>query len=91
MGISHQGIKCHELGLFDHYTLENIEELFKVNIESMTYLTHKMIPIFKERRKKSAIINLSSQSVAFTLKGLSVYTATKAYNDHFSRCLSQDY
>lgn len=57
----------------------------------MTFLTHKMLPLFKERKKKCAIINLSSQSVSFTLKGLSVYTATKAYNDHFSRCLSQDF
>ena len=48
--------------------------------------------MFLERKnKKCAIINLSSQSIAFSLIGLSVYTGTKAYNDHFSRCLSEDY
>lgn len=58
----------------------------------MTYLCHKIVPMLLERKqKKCAIINLSSQSVAFALKSLSVYTATKAYNDLFSRCLSEDY
>lgn len=30
----------------------------------MTFLTQKMVPIFLERKKKCAIINLSSQSIA---------------------------
>jgi 17beta-estradiol 17-dehydrogenase / very-long-chain 3-oxoacyl-CoA reductase len=47
VGISHQGKSLCILGLFDQLTLENVEELIKVNIESMTYLTYKMIPIFK--------------------------------------------
>ena len=58
----------------------------------MTYLTHRIIPMFLERKdKKCGIINLSSQSTSFSLRNLSVYTATKAYNDHFSRCLTEDY
>lgn len=57
----------------------------------MTFLTQKMVPLFLERKKKCAIINLSSQSITFSLRTLSVYTGTKAYNDNFSRCLSQDY
>jgi len=40
---------------------------------------------------KSGIINLSSHSITCPFKNLSVYTATKAYNDLFSRCLSEDY
>jgi 17beta-estradiol 17-dehydrogenase / very-long-chain 3-oxoacyl-CoA reductase len=62
-----------------------------VNVEAMTYLNQKYIPIFLERQKRCAIINLSSLSVFFTLKGLSVYAGTKAFNNHFSRCLAQDY
>lgn len=44
-----------------------------------------------ERKNKSAIINLSSQSIQCPYKDLTVYTATKAYNDLFSRCLNEDY
>jgi len=58
----------------------------------MTYLTHRIIPLFLERKHKNCgIINLSSQSVTFALRKLSVYSATKAYNDHFSKCLSEDF
>ena len=55
-----------------------------------TFLS-KVIPLFLERKKKCAIINLSSQSIFYKLKTLSVYTATKAFNSIFSECLAQDY
>lgn len=54
-------------------------------------MTQKLVPMFLERNKKCAIINLSSQSIAFSVRNLSVYTGTKAFNDSFSKCLSQDY
>ena len=57
----------------------------------MTFLTSKLLPHFLERKKRSAIINLSSQSIIIPFKDLAVYTATKAYNDKFSRCLAEDY
>ena len=57
----------------------------------MAFMTQKLIPLFLERKQKCALINLSSQSVALSLKTLSVYTGTKAFNALFSQCLSQDY
>ncbi len=57
----------------------------------MTHLTSKVLPQMLERKNKSAIINLSSQSIQCPYKDLTVYTATKAYNDLFSRCLNEDY
>lgn len=54
-------------------------------------MTQKILPMFLERKKRCAIINLSSQSIAFSVRNLSVYTGTKAFNDSFSKCLSQDY
>ena len=57
----------------------------------MAFMTQKLIPLFLERKQRCALINLSSQSVALTLKTLSVYTGTKAFNALFSQCLSQDY
>lgn len=54
-------------------------------------MTQKFVPMFLERKKKCAIVNLSSQSIAFSVRNLSVYTGTKAFNDSFSKCLSQDY
>ena len=57
----------------------------------MAFMTQKLIPLFLERKQRCALINLSSQSVALTLKTLSVYTGTKAFNALFSQCLTQDY
>jgi short-subunit dehydrogenase len=57
----------------------------------MTHLTSRILPHFLERKSRSAIINLSSQSIDCPFKDLTVYTATKAYNDLFSRCLAEDY
>lgn len=57
----------------------------------MTYMTQLLLPSMLERKSKSAIVNLSSLSVTIPMKYLSVYTATKGYNDLFSRILSQEY
>ena len=57
----------------------------------MTFLSHRFIPSFLERKHQSAIVNLSSQSIVYNLRTLSVYTGTKAYNNSFSKCLSEDY
>jgi NADP-dependent 3-hydroxy acid dehydrogenase YdfG len=72
-------------------TTKEIDELINANIKSMTHLTARILPHLLERKSRSAIINLSSQGINCPFKDLTVYTATKAYNDLFSRCLSEDY
>ena len=57
----------------------------------MTFMTQKILPLFLERKQRCAIINISSKSIDLTLKNLSVYSGTKAYNALFSLCLAQDY
>jgi 17beta-estradiol 17-dehydrogenase / very-long-chain 3-oxoacyl-CoA reductase len=76
---------------FHCHPANEIEELININIKAMTNLTSKIIPHMLERKQKSAIVNLSSFTIQCPFNGLAVYTATKAYNDLFSRCLSEDY
>ncbi len=73
------------------HSAKEIEELINVNIKAMTHLTSKIMPHMLERKQKSAIVNLSSFSIRCPFSNLAIYTATKAYNDLFSRCLSEDY
>jgi len=64
-----------------------IDKCIKINIESTTYMTKYMIPSMASR-KRGAIINLSSISGVMPAPLLSVYGASKAYVDHFSRMMS---
>lgn len=80
---------------FSELSLEKIEETVGVNIYPMTFLCHYLIPNFVERHKKtgqrSLIINYSSVVDLFPLPKLSVYTATKRYNDFFSEGIRSEY
>ena len=79
------------LGKFDQQTVKELEDQININVNAITFMSHKVIPLFLERKKKCAIINLSSQSVQHSLRKVSVYTATKAYDSLFSHGLTQDY
>jgi 17beta-estradiol 17-dehydrogenase / very-long-chain 3-oxoacyl-CoA reductase len=44
-----------------------------------------------KREKRSAIVNLSSVAGEYPLPFISVYSATKAYNDFFSQSIEMEY
>jgi len=53
----------------------------------MTILSNWVIPRMLKREKRGAIINLSSVAGQYPLPYISVYSATKAYNDFFSQSI----
>lgn len=73
----------------------DIEQSLGVNIYPQVYLTHKLIPEFLHRyetsKQKSLIINLSSISSVTPIPGMSIYGATKRFNDFLSQAISFEY
>lgn len=58
---------------------------------AMTLMTHWLVPKMNQREKRSAIINLSSVAGEYPLPYISVYSATKAFNDFFSQAIEMEY
>ncbi len=54
-------------------------------------MTHWLVPKMLKREKRSAIVNLSSVAGEYPLPFISVYSATKAYNDFFSQSIEMEY
>lgn len=57
---------------------------------AVTFVTHALLPGML-RRKRGAIVNMSSYSGLYPVGLLSVYSGTKSYVDQFSRSLQQEY
>lgn len=71
-------------------TTAEIEAQINVNVNSITHLTHRLIGNMRKRTNRSAIVNLSSMSIIVPFQTLSVYAGTKAYDDVFSRALTEE-
>jgi len=71
------------------HTDRQMETIIGLNCLFSTKMTHLSIPHLK-RRKRSMIVNISSITAEFAPAFLSVYAATKAYNDVFSRALTTE-
>lgn len=77
-----------------HYheaTEKQVQDLVTINTIPMTVFSHRLIQRFLKRKKRSAIITLSSNSAELAYTQYHVYTATKAFDDFLSRCLSYEY
>jgi short-subunit dehydrogenase len=77
--------------MFTSTPIKEVLEVLRVNIFPQTFLSYYMIPRMKLRDTKSLIINLSSTGAHIPVPGLSVYGATKAYNDYLSKVHSIEY
>lgn len=71
-------------------TDESSDALVKCNVLSLNAMTSLILPQMVDR-KSGAIINLSSFSGGSTTPYLTVYSATKAYVDYYSRGLAMEY
>ncbi|KAL5216288.1 hypothetical protein ABZP36_007689 [Zizania latifolia] len=71
---------------------ELMRNLIRLNVEALTRVTHAVLPGMVER-KRGAIVNIGSgaSTILPSYPLYSVYAATKAYVDQFSRCLAVEY
>ena len=71
-------------------TENQMTQMIKVNINAATMMTQMVLPSMVTK-KKGAIINLASVSGLSPQPLQTVYAATKAYTDFFSRGLQTEY
>ncbi|XP_057705971.1 very-long-chain 3-oxoacyl-CoA reductase-B [Corythoichthys intestinalis] len=67
-----------------------IDTLVNINITSVCQMTRLVLPQMVER-KKGAILNISSASGMYPVPLLTIYSASKAFVDFFSRGLQAEY
>ncbi|XP_061449678.1 inactive hydroxysteroid dehydrogenase-like protein 1 [Rhineura floridana] len=91
------GILVNSVGVFyDHpdyftnLTEDKIWDLININIGAANMMVHMVLPGML-RRKKGAIVNVSSLSCCHPTPLMAAYSASKAYLDHFSRALHYEY
>jgi len=75
-----------DLGKFQSADWNRIHSILEVNISALTLVTHAVLPAMR-KRKKGAILNVSSLSSIFPIPTLAVYAASKAYVGSFSESL----
>ncbi|KAM9817179.1 very-long-chain 3-oxoacyl-CoA reductase-B [Neosynchiropus ocellatus] len=67
-----------------------IDSMININITSVCQMTRLVLPQMAER-KRGAILNISSASAMYPCPLLTVYSASKAFVDFFSRGLQAEY
>lgn len=78
-------------GLFIDGDIEVMRDMINVNCMSLVLMTKLLINRFLCRSKKSLIINLSSYTAVNPTPFCSIYGATKAFDDYFSRTLDLEF
>jgi len=82
--INNAGLGDH--GPFINSEWERVSSMLQVNINALTYLTFRVLPILK-RTGRGAILNVSSIASFQPLPNNAVYAATKAYVTSFSEAV----
>uniref|UniRef100_A0A0D9VHV3 Uncharacterized protein n=1 Tax=Leersia perrieri TaxID=77586 RepID=A0A0D9VHV3_9ORYZ len=90
--VNNAGVSYPYARYFHEVDEELMRSLIRVNVEGVTRVTHAMLPGMVER-KRGAVVNIGSGSSSVMPSDplYSVYAATKAYIDQFSRCLYVEY
>jgi uncharacterized protein len=73
-------------GPFTESEWERVRAMLHVNIETLTYLTYRILPSMR-KSGCGAILNVSSVASLLPVPNLAVYAATKAYVTSFSEAL----
>lgn len=88
--VNNVGVSYDYPEYYDKIDEAAIWNLHRLNIDSTAVMTHMVLPQMVSR-SKGAIINVSSGAGAIPMGLLSIYSASKAYVDFFSRALQQEY
>ncbi|KAG6524932.1 very-long-chain 3-oxoacyl-CoA reductase 1-like [Zingiber officinale] len=90
--VNNAGVSYPYARFFHEVDQELLRNLIQVNVEGVTQITQAVLPGMLER-KRGAIVNIGSGSAIVIPSDplYSVYAATKAYIDQFSRCLYVEY
>ncbi|CAO2828905.1 unnamed protein product [Amaranthus hypochondriacus] len=90
--INNVGVSYPYARFFHEVDEQLLNNLIKVNVEGTTKVTHAVLPSMI-KKKKGAIVNIGSGAAIVIPSDplYSVYAATKAYIDQFSRCLYVEY
>ncbi len=73
-------------GAFIDSEWERVQAMLQVNIETLTYLTYRILPSMR-KSACGAILNVSSVASLIPVPNLAVYAATKAYVTSFGEAL----
>jgi 17beta-estradiol 17-dehydrogenase / very-long-chain 3-oxoacyl-CoA reductase len=89
-------VLVNNVGINHTEHFERIDEQFlldivQVNCTVQAMMTRKLVPAMLRRERRSAVINVSSVAGQRPLLFLSPYSATKAFNDYFSRALALEF
>lgn len=76
--------------LFDGLSEDDIWAYLNVNMASVLAMTHLVLPEML-RKKKGAIVNVSSMTANFPMAYIQVYAASKAFVTSFSRALQLEF
>lgn len=76
-------------GLFENADWERLSEIIQLNIISLTYLTHRLLPdmLLNASQHPCGILNIGSIAGLLISPGRAVYSASKYYVDAFSEGL----
>ena len=84
----HNRVPCN----VDEMDSKLMEQIIRVNCTFTVLLTSEIIPLLKvnAQSERSAIVNLGSLTSSSPMAMLSTYAGTKAFINHWSRCLAAE-
>ena len=90
------GILINNAGYVDYKTMkqltyEEIESTLALNSGSLLHLLNMYLPVLEKRKKRSAVINLSSSLAIKPCPYVSLYSGTKGLNHYVTEGLSEEY
>jgi len=91
IGVLVNNLETYQLQKFDHLYQREIKSAINSGILSSTLILNSFIPKMLERNDKSLIVNVGSNLGDFPVGYMSLFSATKAFNNTLSRSLKQEF
>jgi len=91
IGILVNNLETFQLQKFDHLYQHEIKSAINSSVLSSALMLNTFIPKMLERNEKSLIVNIGSNLGDFPTGYMSLFSATKAFNNTLSRSLKQEF